>query len=241
MKEDKMRASVYTDFGTPEVLQLREVEKPVPDKNEILVRVYASAVNYGDITARNFKNLPLSQFHMPLIFWLPTRIAFGLNKPKINILGSEFAGEIEALGQAVESFQVGDQVYGYLGMQMGANAEYICISENGTVAIKPSNMNYKEAATLPYGGVMALSLLRKANIKEHKKVLINGASGGIGSIAIQLTKYFGAEVTGIGSAPRLNYIKALGADYVIDYKKEDFTKNSKRYDLIFDIRGKLYY
>ena len=233
-----MKAIVYTEYGTPDVLQLTEVEKPAPKDKEILIRVHATSVNIGDIWARNFKEMTPSKFTMPLPLWLPARMYFGFTKPKINILGNEFAGQVEAVGKDVKRFRKGDQVFGYRGQRMGANAEYLCMPDNGLVAIKPVNMTYEEAATVPGGALTALSLLRKANIQPGQKVLINGASGGIGSAAVQLAKYFGAEVTGVCGTPRLEFVKALGADQVIDYTREDFTKNGETYDLIFDILGK---
>jgi NADPH:quinone reductase-like Zn-dependent oxidoreductase len=236
-----MKAIVYTEYGPPDVLHLKEVDKPAPKDKEILVRVYAISVNIGDIWARNFKEISPRKFSMPLPLWLPARMYFGFAKPKINILGSEFAGEIESVGKDVRLFKVGDPVFGYRGQSMGANAEYLCMAENGLVAIKPANMTYEEAAAIPYGTLTALNLLRKVNTLASvrgQKVLINGASGGIGSAAVQLAKYFGAEVTGVCATPRLELVKALGADHVIDYTKEDFTKNGETYDLIFDILGK---
>ena len=233
-----MKAVVYTEYGPPDVLQLTEVEKPAPRDNEILIRNHATTVNIGDIWARNFKNITPSRFTMPLPLWLPSRMYFGVRRPRINILGSEFAGEIEETGKDVKRFRKGDQVFGYRGQSMGANAEYLCVPEDGLVTIKPANMTYEEAATVPYGALTALSLLRKVNIQRGQKVLINGASGGIGSAAVQLARYFGAEVTGVCSTPRLEFVKALGADKVIDYTREDFTKNGGTYDLIFDILGK---
>lgn len=233
-----MKAIVFTEYGSPDVLKIKEVAKPTPKDNEILVKVHATPVNYGDLTARNFGNLSSSEFNMPAPLYLPARMSFGWNKPKVNILGSELVGEVEVVGKNVTKFKVGDQVFAYLGMNMGANAEYICIPESGTVALKPANLSYEEAATLPYGAIMATSLLGKANIQRGQKILINGASGGIGSMAVQLAKYFGAEVTGVCGTPRLEFVKSLGADKVIDYTKEDFTQNGETYDLIFDILGR---
>jgi NADPH:quinone reductase-like Zn-dependent oxidoreductase len=233
-----MKAMVYTQYGSPEVLQLKEVIKPTPKDGEILIRIHAASVNIGDIWARNFKAITPSKFTMPLPLWLPSRIFFGWSKPKINILGNEFAGDIEAVGKDVERFKTGDQVFGFRGQNMGAYAEYLCMPANGLVDIKPSNMSYEEAAVIPGGALTALNLLRKANIQPGQKILVNGASGGIGSAAVQLAKYFGAEVTGVCGTRRLEFVKSLGADKVIDYTKEDFTENGETYDLIFDILGK---
>jgi NADPH:quinone reductase-like Zn-dependent oxidoreductase len=230
-----MKAIVFTEYGSPDVLQLKEVAKPTPKENQILVRVRATPVNYGDLTARDFAH---SQFNMPAPLYLPARLAFGWNRPRIQILGSELAGDVEAVGKAVTKFKPGDAVMAYVGMKMGANAEYICLPESGTIAIKPVNVGYAEAAALPYGAIMAVSLLQKAKLKPGQKILINGASGGIGAMAVQLAKHYGAEVTGVCGAARLDYVKALGADKVIDYKKQDFTQNGETYDVIFDILGR---
>jgi NADPH:quinone reductase-like Zn-dependent oxidoreductase len=234
-----MKAIVYTEYGPPEVLQPAEVEKPVPKDNEILIRIAATSVSYGDLVARNVKGISLREFNMPFPFWVITKVAFGLSKPKISVLGSEFSGEIEAVGKDVRRFKEGDQVFGYRGQSMGAYAEYLCMPEDGVVTTKPVNMTHEEAAAVPSGGMTAWHILRKVGIQSGQRVLINGASGGIGSHAVQLAKFhFGAEVTGVCSTPRLELVKALGADQVIDYTKEDFTQSGETYDLIFDVLGK---
>jgi NADPH:quinone reductase-like Zn-dependent oxidoreductase len=233
-----MKAIIFTEYGSPEVLKLAEVEKPVPGDNEVLIRVYATSVNYGDLVARNFKDITPRKFNMLMLFWFFGKMYFGWRKPRIKILGSEFAGEIELTGKDVTTFKKGDKVFGYNGQSMGAYAEYICIPEKGVLAIKPVNISYDEAAIVSYGAIMALPLLRKVIIKPGQKVLINGASGGIGSAAVQIAGYFGAEVTGVCGTPRLEFVKSLGAHKVIDYTKEDFTKSGETYDLIFDILGK---
>jgi NADPH:quinone reductase-like Zn-dependent oxidoreductase len=233
-----MKAITYKKYGSPDVLKLKEVEKPTPKDNEVLIRIYASNVNYGDLTARNFANISARKFNMPALLLLPAKMSFGMKTPKKQILGSEFAGKIEEIGKDVRSFKKGDEVFAYNGMNMGGNAEYICMAEEGMVGLKPENMSYEEASAIPYGGTMALSLLRKVNIRKGQKVLINGASGGIGSIAMQLAKHFGAEVTGVCSTPRTDYVKSLGADKVIDYTKEDFADSGETYDVFFDILGR---
>ncbi len=216
-----MKAAVYTQYGSPEVLQLKEVEKPIPKNNEILVRVKATAVNSGDVRLR--KADPFA-----------VRFIFGLIKPKINILGTVFSGEVESAGKDVTLFKVGDRVFGHTDLKFGAYAEYKCIPEDGSLAIKPDNISHEEAAVIPFGGVTALYFMKKAMIKPGQKVLVVGASGAVGSAAVQLAKSFGADVTGVCSTANIALVKSIGADKVIDYTKDDFTQNGEIYDVIFD-------
>ena len=225
-----MKAIVCTRYGSPEVLQLKEVEKPTPRDNEVLIRVHAATVTKGDCELRSIK--------LPTLWKLFIRIGFGFRAPRRKILGQELSGEIESIGSGVTRLRKGDRIFANTGLHLGAYAEYDCLPETGLIATKPANMTYEEAAAVPVGGLHSLHFLRKANIQSGQQVLIVGAAGTIGIIAVQLAKYSGAEVTGVDSTEKLGVLRYIDADQVIDYTKEDFTKSGEKYDVIFDTVGK---
>ena len=230
-----MKAIIWTKYGSPDGLQLREVPTPAPKDNEVLIKIHAATASRADSEFRRLK--------LPFLFAIPVRLYLGLLRPtRIKILGSEFAGEIVATGKEVTRYQTGDQVYGYTGLRMGTYAEYMCLSEKpsallGVMSKRPTNITYEEAAAVPFGGLEALHSLERANIQHGQKVLIVGAGGSIGTYAVQLAKHYGAEVTGVDSSGKLDMLRAIGADHVIDYTREDYTKNGQKYDVIMDTIG----
>ncbi len=229
-----MKAIVYKKYGSPDVLHVKEVEKPSPKDNEILIKVRAAEATKADCELRSFK-FPVKWF------WLPLRIAMGLTKPKNQILGGYFSGEVESVGKNVSRFKQGDQIFGAAKLRMGAYGEYICLPESYTMVKKPNNMSFEEAAAVPLGGLNALHFLRKAEIKPGEKVLVNGAGGSIGTFGVQIAKAMGAEVTAVDSALKEEMLREIGADHFIDYSKDEFTKNNQSYDVILDMVAKSSY
>ena len=225
-----MRAVVCTDYGPPDVLQLRDLPKPEPDDDEVLIRIRATTASAADCELR--------RFDFPPWLWLPIRLAFGIRRPRQPVLGQELAGDVESVGKDVRSFKEGDRVFATTGIGLGAYAEYICLRENpktGTIATMPANLNYDEAAAVPYGGGEALQFLRKGSVESGQRVLVNGAGGSFGTFAVQIAKSLGAHVTAVDSAPKLEMLRSIGADRVIDYAQGDFTDESETYDVIFDV------
>ncbi len=232
-----MKAVICTKYGSPDVLQVQQVEKPIPKNNEVLIKIHATTVHIGDTKIRGFK--PGMGFMLDLLVKPMMRIMIGFRGPRKKILGMELAGEIELVGKDVSLFKQGDQVFASTELNFGTYAQYICLPENGLIAPLPSNVTYEAAAPVSNGGMAALLILKKANIQEGQKILIYGASGSVGTFAVQLAKYFKTSVVGVCSTTNLDMVKSLGADKVIDYTQQDFTENDEKYDIIFDAVGKL--
>ena len=224
-----MKAVVYERYGPPEVLHLEEIDKPTPKDNEVLIKTHATTVTSGDWRVRSL--------HVPVGFGFISRLVFGVSRPRQPILGTELAGEIESVGKGVSKFKVGDQVFAFSDASMGCHAEYKCMPEDGAVALKPPNLSYGETAALSFGGTTALDFFRRGKLRSGDRLLINGASGAVGSAMVQLAKHFGAEVTGVCSGANVDLVRSLGASHVIDYTKEDFTQNGETYDVIVDTVG----
>lgn len=220
---------VYERYGPPEVLQLKEVEKPTPKDNEVLIKTFATTVTSGDSRVRSLQ--------VPPGFKLLMRLVFGIKRPKQPILGTELSGVVESMGKDVRNYKVGDQVFAFSDAAMGCYAEYKCMPEDGAMALKPSNLTYEEAAALSFGGTTALDFFRRGNLQNGDKVLVNGASGGVGTAAVQLARHFGADVTGVCSTANVDLVRSLGASHVLDYTQEDFTQNGETYDIIVDTAG----
>lgn len=225
-KDTLMKAVVCTQYGSPEVLKVDKVPKPTTKANEVLVKVHASTVAVADVRIR--------AFNVPVSVWIPARIALGLTKPKNSVLGVELAGEVVDVGEKVTQYSVGDQVYGENIKTFGAHAEYVCVPANGTLALKPTNLSYAEAAAIPIGARTALHFLNRAEVKPGQKVLIYGASGSVGTYAVQLAKYFGAEVTAVCSEANFGLVRSLGADKVIDYHASNFSQQLETYDVFLE-------
>lgn len=226
-----MKAAVYERYGPPDVVQFREVEKPAPKGNEVLIKIHATTVTSADGRMRSLD--------APVGFGFMLRLFLGFSRPRQPILGMELAGEIESVGKSVSKFKVGDPVFAFSGssMRMGCHAEYKCMPEDGAVVLKPSSLTYDEAAAISFGGTTALDFFRRGKLQAREKVLINGASGAVGSAAVQLAKHFGADVTGVCSTANVELVHSLGAAHVIDYTKEDFARNGVSYDVIVDTAG----
>ena len=224
-----MKAVVYERYGPPDVLELKEIAKPIPKDNEVLIRTHATTVTSGDCRVRSL--------HMPVGFGLIARLVLGVSRPRQPILGSELAGKVESVGKDVTKFKVGDEVFAFTGARLGCHAEYKCMPEDGPVVLKPANLTFDEAAAMSSGGTTALDFFRRGKLQSGEKVVVNGASGGVGTAAVQLAKHFGADVTGICSTANIELVRSLGATHVIDYTKQDFTENGVTYDIIVDTAG----